>query len=1114
MRLFHLTMTLLLIVLLSFGLSAKAKKEKKEPSTSKKESVNIVVDSKGFTKRYVERQVLYYESKVKEFQLEIQSLLKRTVEEKKRQISEKYNVVIGKESSKEVVARADAIVLFQQFIKKYPEKPFYTPSAMYRLAELYYENAAIEKETADQKRDQLIKDYEDGRITTEPESAPIDFSKTIALYQTIIDKFPQFSYTGAVYYMLGYCLAEQGETEKAVAIWKRIIEQGIATEYLAEVYLRVGNYYFDDDQLDEAFHYFSKGVKFKDSFFYDKILYKLAWTHYRLNHFEKAVDQFVTLIAFADEMKENGVDRGQELRKEAIQYIAISYADEEWGSVDKAIEKFSTIKGEKFEWGVFSQLGKYYFENGNYAQAELAYRYLLNGHPYSVDAPKVHEALIHLYYKSNQIEKATKETETFATRYDRDGRWAMRNRGESTAVKKASMTAQKFLLDTARYHHQSAQKLKTTDKVASDAEYKIAVKYYRDYLEKFPYTTDSYDISFDYADTLFFSGNIIHAVVVYERIRNDKNQTKHRDEAAYQVFYGFTQMWNEADESKIPSKQKRGTPFSLLEKKLIEASDLYLKYTKNAEDAPAVAYTVARMFFDHGDFEEAAKRDLKIINKYPASQPAIFAARDIINSYDEQKDWLNVAKWSKILTDRLEQKGKVSTAIAKEFKRYRAGALFKYADALAVDKKYRKSGEEYLRIVQENPYTKTADKALYNAALNFQRAAMYDSALKILERVYREYPYSDLAPNALFLVASNAEKSFNFKKAVAAYKDMFEKYPSHKQSKASLWNLSLLLERLQQYKKAAKYYQRFSEEYPDDKDSKQALFLAGTMYRKGKRWKMMISYFNSYVDEIRDDVQYEHLMYRALHTIAKTYEEKLHNNKKAKKYYQKMVDLYSARPSENNEITIYTAEAAFKLLEDEYNDYLKITFNTNDQKKLGGLVKKKQDAVKQLAMKYSAIEKYGAAEWIMAVMFRKGLLLENFANTFKTSKPPKREKGWDLDTYDEIILAYQDSIDVEVDKYEQQAMRKYELAIKVAGKLKAYNKWTDKCQERLTSLLPDNYNFGRPFDAIVSLDFEVGEPVALTLDREEQKEYVKQSLFESSKKNEEEETETEKEQEK
>ncbi len=1095
-----------LLVLLAFSATVYAAKKseqkehvKKSASEGSKDS-SIVVDEKAFSKRYLERQILYYEQKAKEFQSDIRALLKKTVEEKQRQVADKYDKVIDKETKKELEAREDAIILFEQFIKKYPRKPSYTPRALYRLAELYYEKAVIEQDKANDKYEQQVELFEKGELKKEPVPPTVDFSKSVALYRRIIGSFPNFSYLGAVYYMLGYCLNEQGDADKAVAVWKTIIDKGIATEYLAEIYLRIGDYYFDNNNLDESLKYFSKGVVFQDSPFYDKILYKLAWTYYRRNDFEQAIDTFITLIRFADEMKEKGEDRGQDLRKESIQYIAISYADEEWGSVDKAIKKFNSFDGSAFEWNVFELLGKYYYENGNYPQSELAYTYLLKKHPYSVHAPDIHKKLIQLYYKINPV-KASYEVEQFALLYGKNSRWALQNRADVTAVRKAVNMAQVFLLDTARYHHQSAQTLKGKGEFdKAKAEYEIAAKYYNDYLEKFPYTADSYDIMFDYADALFYANDVGKALVMYVRVRDDKNQTKHREEAAYQVFYILNDLWEKSDESKMPSEEKRGKPLTLLESKLIEASDIYLKVTKDAKDASGIAYVVARIFFDHGKFDEAEKRYLKIINNYPSSPSAVMAARDIISAYNAKNDWINVAKWSKILTDRLEQSGSMNKDISKEFKTYRTGALFKYAEKLEEDKKYREAAEEYLRLVKENPYTKNADKALYNAALNFQRAAMYESALKILERVYKEYPYSELAPTALFLVASNAERSFNFSKAVSAYKEMVDKYPAHKKSKDALWNLALLLEHMQNYTKAARYYKKFSEVYPSDPAAKQALYSAGEMYFKAKKWKRTIAYFNNYIDEIKgsSDARTQDLIFRALHKIADIYEDKLKNHRKAREYWQKMVDLYTPAMSDNPDAPIYVAESAFRLLEDEFEQYKRITFFTTKTKVLKKLLNRKTKMLKELQKKYQIVEMYGAAEWIAAALYMQGALLENYAHTWENAALPKRIKGVSQDAYDDVVDNYRNMLEERTSQFEDKAVKNYELALETLKHLKLYNVWVKKIQERLAILQPDTYKFGRPLETMVVLDYEVAFPVVVTLDRSEKKKYVKQELFSTS----------------
>ncbi|MFO7736083.1 MAG: hypothetical protein R6W70_07720, partial [bacterium] len=703
-----------------FYLIAEETDSEKEKIPSEIQS-DFIVDIDKYMENYVARQVLLYEKRIKEYQESIRSLLERKVMERENRIMQKYREPIENQIEKEISNRADALVLFENFVEKYPDNREYTPGAMYRLAELYYEKSFLEFEEENTRYDELLADYEQGRIKKEPELPVVDFSESVRVYRNIIEKFPDFEYIGGTYYMLGYCLNEMKEFEKAVSVWETIIEKDIETPYKAEIYLRIGDHYFDaykGHDLEKAEEYFKKGIEFEDSDFYDKILYKYAWTLYRRNEFQKAVDQFVALINFADKMKEKGELRGQDLRKEAVQYVAISFADEEWGSVDKAIDYFESMDGEKFEKDVFKRLGTYYSENSNYEQAEKAYRYILNKHPYFTEAPELHIKLIEMYNKMREFDLARKETEVFARKYDRDGEWARINRANATAVKKAAEMAEKSLLNTASYHHRQAQSYRR-DGRSEDAkkEYLTAAEVYAEYLNKFPYTSESYEIMYNYADALFYADEIPRAVVAYERVRDDENQDRFKADAALQTYVCYSRIWEAYMEVEGLPEDRKGEPFSKLERKLIEASDIYISTADKVENKAAVEYNTARIFFDHGKYEEARKRYMSIIDESPENPVALNAARDVITSYSNEEDWVNVAKWAKTLQERLEGVGDERTQQSEEFKTYRTGALFQYAQELEKEEKYEKAAKEYLRLVEENPGADTADSALFNAAI-------------------------------------------------------------------------------------------------------------------------------------------------------------------------------------------------------------------------------------------------------------------------------------------------------------------------------------------------------------------------------------------------------------
>ncbi len=1074
---------LVLLFVMTFAYAQESASDKTDEDT-----IDVITDQKAFSKGYIERQIMRYESLTKEYQKELRSLIRRNIEEKKRQIEEKYSPVIAKAFEKESANRRDAITLFENFIKKYPDNEKYTPGAMYRLAELYFERSAVLFEDRTQEYEKAFEAFEDKVVAEEPVAPVKDFSDSVRLYEEIINRFPSFQYLGAVYYMLGYCLEESGNGEKAVKVWLELIDKKIETPYLAELYLRIGDYYFRTNDLLNSQKYYETGLAYKESDLFDKILYKLAWTYYRQSKYQQAIDTFTSLILFADEMKKKGIDKGQELRKEALQYIAISYADFEWGHVDKAIDYFQKINGGSFEKEVFEQLGKYYFENNNFAQAEKAYRFILGRHPYYENAPRIHHKLIQLYNKAREFDKATAEIEIFAKQYDSAGEWARINRGNATAVREASEWAKSALLDTASFHHRQAQVLKEKgEKDASLQEYRIAAINYGEYLVKFPYTSDSYDITYNFADTLFQSGDIEMAVVIYERIRDDRNQDRLKEDAAYQTFVCYNMLWDRSPEKNIKSEEKRDKPFSALEEKLIQSSDIYFETAKEITDKPVVAYMVAKIFFDHGKFEEAEKRYLKIISEFSDSQAAVFSARDIISAYTEKKDWINVAKWSKLLTDRLSEKEKVSKEVKAEFTTYRAGALFNYAMKLEEEGKHKEAAAEYLKLVEENPYNQNADKALSNAAINFQRATMFESALQLHERIYKEYPYSSLAPQSLYLVAYNAEMSYDFEKAVNAYKLLYDKYPTYEKKSEALFNAGLLLERLQKYREAAVYYKMFYSEEKNKIEGKEALFTSGMMYEKAKDWQGMIKSQESFIQTFRSDPEVGNLVMRAYHQIATVYEDKLNNWKLAKEYHSKILEYLEESRNNSDESLLYAAEAKYKLIEDDYEEYLKMKIDGKNEKQLEINLKKKVEVKNKLEERYTEVLKFQVYEWVLASIYKIGTLYQSFSDALFSAAPPKGLTVEEEEIYAQMLREQAEPI-------EEAAVAKYTMGLEKARELKQFNKWTQLIIEKLSVMRPAEYKVGKIPKYATRSSLTTGFPVMLSLDKTEKKTYLRPGM--------------------
>ena len=103
----------------------------------------------------------------------VSSLVQREYVRQRQLKEQRYGKQITEEEQLEDKARTSAIEMFERFIAKYPDDPTYTPDAMFRLGELYFERQALLYQTEMaaflEERDRRIAAGEDASGLAEPE---------------------------------------------------------------------------------------------------------------------------------------------------------------------------------------------------------------------------------------------------------------------------------------------------------------------------------------------------------------------------------------------------------------------------------------------------------------------------------------------------------------------------------------------------------------------------------------------------------------------------------------------------------------------------------------------------------------------------------------------------------------------------------------------------------------------------------------------------------------------------------------------------------------------------------------------------------------------------------
>ncbi len=816
-------------------------KEKEGPK-AKQPAVPPGAD-KQFEAELTEFRKIYerYTKEIADYQGTVDSIVNAEFKKRRRSINSKYDERSDSLETRERQRRQQAIEKFEEFLDKHPDHPTYTPDAMFRMAELTFEQENDEYMQDDARYQKEMERYQAGRRPSPPEAPRRDYSDTIAIFSGLVEQWPDYRLLDGAYYLLAYCHKEMGNPRKARDLFAELVVKRPNSEFVPEAWIRIGEYHFDrsDDPKEIALakNAYEQAIKYEDSKFYDKALYKLAWSHYRLDHFDEAIRQFERLVEYSDEQASSGEGGGSVLRTEAIQYIAVSLAEEDW-NLDRTVdENFGMPRvnkyldeGKPYEREVLVQLVDYLFENKRFEIAVNIIRHTLQTYPRHPDNPKLHEKLIvALSRPPRKPDKAFAERGRLMEQYGPDSDWYeyQKREGNEEAVEYGDNLIRENLIQAATWYHEQAQETKDEARVKQDDEllekarqqYAEAAQAYRKFLKRYPDDKDIYRWNFYYADSLYYSRQYAEAYEQYRVVRElDMKDNKFQADAAFNAVKSLefqlrelveagrvpnyvvpdgsreeARNTAEAQEGRGEQKQAEAAADQESEEKsdevdpkdipeivgkYITAMDRYvvlqLDYEQQAGVDAKLAFNAAKLFYDFKHYDTARDRFAWIVDQYPEREEAYLAGSLILETYRQEKKYDKLAAWADKLSGVL--KGEQAEAVKEEVREFKLGAKFKAAEDLFSQEKFQKAAEKYVELVNEAPEHENAPRALNNAAVAYEEIKKYASAMDLYERVYREYPQNPLAGYALYRVGVNSERFFEFDNAVRTYQLFYEKY--------------------------------------------------------------------------------------------------------------------------------------------------------------------------------------------------------------------------------------------------------------------------------------------------------------------------------------------------
>jgi cellulose synthase operon protein C len=793
--------------------------------------------------RMLESQVERYERAGAGYRDIVTSILKRDYLRQRRTRNIWYDERLRTEDVALDEARESAIRQFERFLSRYPHMPEYTPDAMFRLGELYFERSARQFQRSFEDS-QAARDRGEG----EPAGALSvpDFGPTVDLYRTLLERFPTYERLDGVYYLIGYCLNEMGHTREAVESWLALVcanrhrypaPPSVPTpevsagegdgpvsvpsapvtkthydgcepvhadaRFVTETWFRVGEFHFDDygnrDALNLAIGAYSQILNRPEDRNYNLALYKIAWTYFRASHYPEAVANFAKLIDWSDEHKRLHGKQGSELRPEALQYLGITFAYDDWDENNVPDELEGKPRGldrvqdgrllpQDRSWTAeaYFALGDVYFDEAKYPKAIETWYLALKRWPLHLLAPKYLNRVAEAHREHNQFDEEM-ATLALLSKYTEGSAWWNANLEHPIEQREAEKLAEHALIRTAVHQHVIAQRLRSecveerNVRKCLDARdaYQRAADGYRGYLLRYPNHVEAYDLHMSLADALFWSESYEEAAAEYAAVRDSNLDDRHLSEGARMVVESLKRLLERAEEDgRVVRREEppevKGTPpkvattsMPLLVQRIALAHETYLARVDDARDTEKLRgvydYNNAILLYLYGYWDHSRARLTKIFEERcdgaRGDETGRIAWENLTHMAMQLGDNDELERLASALEERRCTFGLGEAGLVDCSKPENAEQPICRASGIRTAIEYRRAMEIY----------EEAGKSSGE-----ERDRLYERAATLLVTAVNRTPDNPQAPLALELAASALEKTQRFDSAARLYQRILD----------------------------------------------------------------------------------------------------------------------------------------------------------------------------------------------------------------------------------------------------------------------------------------------------------------------------------------------------
>ena len=827
-----------------------------------------------------------------------------------------------------------------------------------------------------------------------------DYDSAIETLQHFLEQYPKGKNRELAWYLVGYAFLETNEREEAVAAFGRVLQEKTSGPIRTEILVRIGDYFFDENELEPAEFYYRRAVKSPGSW-KDRALYKWAWTLYRMDRHGSAMAAFTELADMGDERPD--------LLDETMRYMAITYV-EGWG-LEEALEHMQDRGARSYDDQLLRSIADVLHESTDFAAAVSAYTIALRRFPLHPENLRIARARITALHYDWKEPEALHARRVFAEDYSPGSPWYGEHADHPDLLREADKWSERYLHEYSTYHHEQEQQ----GNVASS---QLAEEGYRMYLERFSDAPRALQIHFYLAELLYERAQFAEAMHHYREVAQSAPDptTGAALRSAYNMVLSARKLYDENAEDLAT---------------LLRVSHQFVDLLPTHERAPLVLYHAGRLLCEHERHDDCRDELSRMIERYPSSPLAVEAIRTVIDSYGRQERYGELARWA----DRLLERGQPADPEAHRYVLDMVGGAM-FREAMGHDKggEADKAAARYLEVHRRYPTTQAGIAALFNAAYSFERAGQSLKAVQYYADLLEKHPDAKFAARAGFRKGQIFEKALAYPRAISAYSQVYTTYGESAEAQDALYNVAALSAELQEHERSAQAFDLHWDYYGERlTGATESLLRAGVQWELAGNHREAAQRFFQYARRPDQSPRAAYAMYRGGLLVPER------NRTAVFEDALRLAEAHEERSGESDWGTV--AAVRFELAEIQRKAYVGLRIPA-DLSALLPALEAKAAGLQRVRRAYTQVVQAGDPDLAIAALYRIGEAHARFADAlFEAPLPPG------LDDVEADIYRFE--LEERAMPIEDQAYEAYGIAARRAQELEILNEWTGRIQRAL-----------------------------------------------------------------